>query len=107
MNYLIITMLLIILLVIAVICKFHSEKDENFDYAMFYNSLPRRRYYNRQKSAINPGFGDRMWGLESAPEWNDYDYDIYAKDPQPGDFGELVSYLEDRNDATAIKNLPV
>ena len=48
-----------------------------------------------------------MWELESAPEWNDDDYNLLARNPQPGDFGKLVSYLEDRNNATAIKNLPV
>jgi len=103
MNCIIISILLILLLILTLICIYqHSKDDENFQYATLYN------YYNRyQKSKIDPGFGNRMWELESAPEWNDNDYNLLAKYPQPGDFGKLVSYLEDRNNATAIKNLPV
>lgn len=115
MNCIIISILLILLLILTLICIYqHSKDDENFQYATlynYYNRYPRKRgynYYNRyKKSKIDPGFGNRMWELESAPEWNDNDYNLLAKYPQPGNFGKLVSYLEDRNNATAIKNLPV
>ena len=113
MNCIIITILLILLLILTSICIYHHSKDdEDFQYASlynYYNRYPRRRrgYKNYQKSKIDPGFGNRMWELESAPEWNDDDYNLLARNPQPGDFGKLVSYLEDRNNATAIKNLPV
>ncbi len=117
MNCLIITSLLIILLIITSLCIYHINRGENFQYATldnyynrYYNKYyPRRKriYNNYQKSRIDPGFGNRMWELESAPEWNDNDYNLLGRYMQPGDFGKLVSYLEDRNNATARKNLNV
>ncbi len=103
MHCLIITFLLILLVLLTLLCIYKlnllKTKNEHFQYATLFD--------NNYQNKIDPGFGNKMWELESAPEWDFNDYDLYAKHPQPGDFGKLVSYLEDRNNATAIKNLPV
>jgi len=118
MNCIKITILLILLLILTLICIYHHSKDdESFQYANlynyynryprgydYYNRYPKRGYNYYQKSKINPGFGNKMWELESAPDCSGI---IDLNNLQPGDFGRYVSCAEGRNNATAIKNLNV
>lgn len=89
MNKLFVLTLIILVLVLYIFITY-SEK-ESFDY----------------KSSIDPGFGDQMYKLESANPWDPSMMDELSQNWTDASFGNVVSYLEDRNDATAIKNLPV
>jgi len=84
---------------------FSSKKGlENYQYqyATFgYNSGIRNQI---DPGLINPGFGNQMSELESAP---DIDYSQIGQNETDASFGQLVSHLEQRNTATAIKNLSV
>jgi hypothetical protein len=76
-------------------------------YIFFYKGPEEEFFQYSRIDEINPGFGDKMWKLESANTWDPSSLDTLSQHWTDGSFGNLVSYLEDRNDATAIKNLPV
>ena len=106
MNCIIITILLITILILSALCihDIKGKGNENFQYATLNIPSRRRTFYNKQKSKINPGFGNKMWELESAPNCSGI---IDPSNPQPGDLGRYVSCAQDRNNATSIKNLSV
>ena len=99
--------IIVILLVILYLClHFEVFKLENYEYATINDSIQLQNGsfdYNR-RNKIDPGFGNQMWKLESAP---DLDYSQFGQNETAGSFGQLVSRLEQRDTATEIKNLPV
>ena len=54
---------------------------------------------------VDPGFGNQMSQLEQAPEFDPSM--LNDLETNPGGFGQLVSYLENRRMAPSIKNLSV
>jgi hypothetical protein len=90
--------------------SFSSDYEKlNIDYNNFYKY--RRTPYTEQQynkiKKVDPGFGYHMWQLETPNKWNPSMMDSLSQNWDDGSFGQLVSYLEDRNDATAIKNMSV
>ena len=102
MKKIILILLILLLLLIATVI---IQSKESFQYATV--SQPKtfsRREYNRM-AKYDPGFGYHMWQFENAPKWNPNLENNLSKDP--GAFGQLVSYLEQRSLAPSIKNLSV
>jgi hypothetical protein len=109
--------LLILILILSTfyICLHFSSKKglENYQYDTLgspnlfdtgtfgYNSNVRNQI---DPGLINPGFGNQMSELESAP---DIDYSQIGQNETDASFGQLVSRSEQRDTATEIKNLPV
>jgi len=95
----------------------NTYTNEYYDYAKLLNIYNADGYrhtpYSKKEYEImektDPGFGYHMWQFQYPVKFDMNKLDKYANDKRwkDGDFGKLVSYLEDRDMAPAIKNLSV
>ncbi len=110
-NHIFILLVLTFIILILTCISINKQNDEYYinDYQTLntYRRTPFTKQQYDQMSKVDPGFGLHMWQFESAPKWDPNTLDALSKQWQPGTFGQLVSYLEDRNMAPHIKNLSV
>ena len=109
----------IVLLIISIcIYKYYNKYmdiTEYYDYSKLLNIYNTDGYrhtpYTKSQYEVmektDPGFGYHMWQFEYPVKFNMNELVNYSDKWKDGDFGKLVSYLEDRNMAPAIKNLSV
>lgn len=89
MNKLLILTIIIMIFVIILLLKGKEHFEYDDDYI----------------NSIDPGFGHQLGNLETAPQWDPSMMDELSKHWTDGMYGQLVSYLEDRKDAPAIRNI--
>ena len=93
---------------------FKYSKELNGEYYSYFNPFNEDGYrltpYTESQyktiEQMDPGFGFRMWQFQNPKKFNMNKLIDYSPKWKDGDFGRLVSHLENRDMAPYIKNLP-
>jgi hypothetical protein len=104
----------IILLFICFFIFNYSKKVDGEYYTSYFNPFNEDGYrltpYTESQyktiEQTDPGFGFHMWQFQNPKKFNMNKLIDYSSNWKDGDFGRLVSHLEDRDMAPYIKNLP-
>ncbi len=104
----------IIFLVCIFIFKYSSKNNGDEYYSSYFDPYNENGYrltpYTESQyktiEQMDPAFGYHMWQFQNPKKFNMDNLIKYSPSWKDGDFGKLVSYLEDRNMAPYIKNLP-